>query len=408
MENSLNSVLSVGQVCTYVKQIFDSEEMLHNIVVSGEVSNLKTVGGYLYFNLKDQDGVLSCACFGLQKCDLPKDGDQVFVSGSLSFYAKGGRLSFIVSSITKAGLGSWMVLYRKLIEKLDEEGLFDSDRKKSIPKFPKKVCVVTSKTGAVIRDIVSTIRAKNKSIDIVVVDVRVQGEGAVSDIVNGLKLADESKSDVVILARGGGSWEDLLPFCDERVARAVYAMKTPVVSAVGHETDTTLVDYVADVRVPTPTAAGELVGYSESDKMRLVQSYLRRIKIEVEEKFTGREKASISLCKAIYSETGNRLNNVSNKLKLLTYKTTTSIDKKFIKADSELGRVADKISFNNPMNVLKKGLFKMSASGKTITDKDQIKKGDVVRLDSVEFVVTAEVKEVKEKGEAKGENRRSS
>lgn len=399
MENSANTVLSVGQVCSYVKQVFDSEEMLHGIVVSGEVSNLKTVGGYVYFNLKDNDGVLSCVCFGLLKNDLPNDGDHVYVSGSISFYPKGGRVSFIVSSITKAGLGSWMVLYKQLVDKLSGEGLFDADRKKAIPTFPKKVCVVTSKTGAVIRDIVTTIRAKNDDIDIAVVDVRVQGVGAVDDIINGLKLADESGADVVILARGGGSWEDLLPFCDERMARAVFDMHTPIISAVGHETDTTLVDFVSDLRVATPTAAGEAVTYSISEQRKVIQGFLARIRRDVENKIEIREHELLSLSKIISTKAERCFDKAYSRLGLLTYKTKISAENKLIQRENSLRRVLNRISTNNPLSILQKGLFKVSVDGETVSSMSQIKKGDLLRLDSIEFEIDAEVKDVRSRRE---------
>ena len=392
--NSLSAVLPVGIVCGYIKQIFESEEMLHDITISGEVSNFKTVNGYSYFNLKDKDGILSCACFGLQKSDLPRDGDQVLVSGSLSFYPKGGRLSFIVSKINRAGIGEWMLFYSELLNRLKEEGLFDQSRKKAIPRFPRRVCVVTSKTGAVIRDIVRTIREKNDRIDVLLVDARVQGEDAVGDIVKGLRLADKSCSDVVILARGGGSWEELLPFCDERVARAVSDMETPVISAVGHETDTTLVDFVSDLRVATPTAAGECVTYSVSEQREYLVEELNYIASCVDRRILDLESKLTRANALILSKAENRYAKVSARLGVLSNRMSLGAENQLAVFENTLCRVMDRINAKNPINVLKNGLFKVSVKEKNLTNKSQVEVGDDILLESIDFKIKAEVKSV--------------
>ncbi len=399
MEGVANTFLTVGLVCTYIKQIFDSEEMLHNITVLGEVSNLKVVGAYVYFNLKDKDGILPCVCFGLQRNEIPKDGDKIFASGSISFYQKGGKLSFIVSKIYYAGLGELMLYYQEVKEKLEKEGLFDNVHKKEIPKFPTKVCVVTSKTGAVIRDIVTTIRNKNESIDITVVDTSVQGENAVREIINGLSVADKIGADVVILARGGGSWEDLLPFCNEFVARAVYAMETPIISAVGHETDTTLVDFVSDLRVATPTAAGELVTYSVSDQKKYIFGLLKDLKNRVENKFYDLEDKLKNANSFVCLKAENSYNKALLELKFNLNKMNLNLDRILDKKENKFSSLIDKINLLNPLSTLKKGLFKVSSNGKIVTSKEMVSVNDKIELESMDFTIRATVNDVVSKKE---------
>lgn len=390
-------VLPVSVVCGYVKRIFESEEMLHNITVLGEVSNLRIAGGYAYFNLKDNDGSLSCVCFGLYKTEIPKDGDKVFVSGSISFYPKGGKVSFIVDKIYYTGRGELLFFYQQLKEKLEQEGLFKEENKKNIPKFPSSVCVVTSKSGAAIIDIIRTIRNKNHRIDISVVDVRVQGNEAADDIVNGLSIADKLGVDVIILARGGGAHEDLLAFCEEKVVRAVYKTKTPVISAVGHETDVTLADYVADVRVATPTAAAELVAYD----LEALNSYILKIQNTI-------------YCKAnkIYNDTEKRLKFAVNNLSALscyfyervrnryitaTTRMTNGVKENVNEKDLDVQRFIERINVSNPMKILKKGLYKVYTEGSPLTDDSEVKTGMEILIESSKLSIKAEVKSVEKR-----------
>ena len=254
------NTISVSEVNATIKACVDSP-IFKGLEVFGEISGFKFSGPHAYFTLKDKESQLSCVCFYAAKTYNPKDGESVICKGSVDYYVKGGRLSLQVSSIQPVGKGLLFLEFERLKAKLLEEGLFDAAHKKPIPKFAKRVLVVTSKTGAVIRDIVTTVRRKNPIIDIVVKDVRVQGEGAGKEIAKVLERVDNLGYDVIIIARGGGSLEDLAPFYDEQLVRTVYKMKTPVVSAVGHETDFSLCDFVADARAATPTAAGELVAY---------------------------------------------------------------------------------------------------------------------------------------------------
>jgi exodeoxyribonuclease VII large subunit len=257
--------VTVSQLNNYIKSVFTAEEMLHGISVSGEIEGLKgrlgaEIGGsrVQFFALKDCDSVISCSCWETEKLEGIKDGDKVIAVGSVEYWNKKGKINFSVYSVKKQGVGDLLEQLRLLTEKLKAEGLFD--RKKPLPAEVKRIGVVTSKSGAVIQDIITVTKRRNPNVDIVLYPVTVQGETAAAEISAGLSYFSRSKTvNLVILARGGGSADDLSVFNEESVARSVASCKIPVVSAVGHERDTTLVDFVADLRAPTPSAAAEMV-----------------------------------------------------------------------------------------------------------------------------------------------------
>ena len=232
-----NMTLSVTQISNYIKSIFDAEELLIGVSVYGEITNLKPSARAIYFDIKDENSALPCVCFDQYLLRGFEFGDQVAITGKLNYYAKTGKLSFIVSKIEKYGVGELYKQFIELKDKLQKEGLFDEARKKLLPKYVKKVGVVSSETGAVIRDIIRVKSEKNSCSDIVLFPVKVQGVGADVDIVRGIKYLDNYGVDCIIVARGGGSFEDYQPFNTEVVARAVSEAKTPIVSAIGHEND---------------------------------------------------------------------------------------------------------------------------------------------------------------------------
>lgn len=252
-------VLTVETVCGYIQSVFNAEELLHNVLVVGEISGISMSGETAYFTLKDNAAQLPCVCFKINDTYRPKNGDKVIVRGSAAFYPRGGKTSFNVYFIEPEGLGEQFAKLEQLKEKLTAEGLFDEANKKPIPSVVKNLCVVTSVNGAVVFDILSTVRKYSAIMDISVIDARVQGENSVPTVINALSGADERGFDVIIIARGGGSFEELSPFNDEALVRTVASMKTPIISAVGHETDYTLCDFAADRRALTPTAAAEIV-----------------------------------------------------------------------------------------------------------------------------------------------------
>ena len=298
---NLRNAISVTEINLTIKACMDSP-IFKGLFVFGEVSGFKFSGPHAYFTLKDKDSQISCVCFNAKRTYSPKDGEGVIVKGSIDYYVKGGRLSLQVTDIEPAGMGALALEFEKLKAKLASEGLFDEAHKKPIPQYVKNVLVVTSKTGAVIRDIVTTVRRKNPIINIVVRDVRVQGEGAGHEIAKILPLVDELGYDVIIIARGGGSLEDLAPFYDEELVRAVYAMNTPVVSAIGHETDFSLCDFVADARAATPTAAGELVAFDYYTMIDNLKDAMASLKRNAVRKFEMATTKTQLVCRTLLSQ----------------------------------------------------------------------------------------------------------
>ena len=256
------AVYTVSQVSFHIKESLESDQLLMDLWVVGEISGLRTSSaGHTYFGLKDRESLLRCVMFkGQRGAELLSEGDSVSAHGKITFYTRGGTTDFMVDLAMPEGVGELALELERLKQKLAAEGLFEVSRKRQLPRFPKKVGVVTSATGAVFHDIQNVLSRRYPLAELVLSPTIVQGPDAAPRIAAALELLDrEGGCDVIIVGRGGGSMEDLWPFNEEVVARAIYACKTPVVSAVGHETDETIADYVADVRAPTPSAAAELV-----------------------------------------------------------------------------------------------------------------------------------------------------
>ena len=254
---------TVGQLTSYVRQMFDLDYRLRDIDVSGEISNFtRAASGHLYFTLKDATAQLKCVMWRSQAERLrfrPAEGDAVVAHGHLSVYEVGGVYQLYVDQLQPAGRGDLAVAFERLKDKLAAEGLFDAERKQPIPPFPRKIGIVTSADAAALRDILNVLQRRNPLVSVLVAPTLVQGEGAPPQIVRALRRLDgRDDIDLILIARGGGSIEDLWAFNDERVARTIYAARHPIISGVGHETDFTITDFVADLRAPTPSAAAEL------------------------------------------------------------------------------------------------------------------------------------------------------
>src|SRR3990170_3714685 len=251
---------SVSRLARYLKDLLDSDLALSNLWVEGEVSNLsRSSAGHLYFTLKDEEAQLRCVMFRRASGGAPvENGTQVLAHGNVSFYEVRGDLQLVVDSVQPAGVGPWQAEFERLKEKLEAEGLFDPARKRPLPRFPRRVGVVTSPAGAAFHDICHVIGRRWPLAEVVLAPTAVQGPEAAAGICEAVRLLNQEEGiDVVIVARGGGSLEELWPFNEETVARAIHGSRLPVVSGVGHETDYTIADYVADVRAPTPSAAAE-------------------------------------------------------------------------------------------------------------------------------------------------------
>lgn len=365
------SYLSVAQINTYIKNIFEAEVMLQNICVFGEISSYNISNGIAYFNLKDEGGLLSCVLFGASNFDKPNIGDVVLVRGSVSYWAKGGKLSFNAVSIMPYGKGMLYEKFLQLKAKLESLGYFSPERKKPIPERVRRIGVVSSPTGAVIRDIIDVTTRRNDTLDIVLYPVKVQGVGAENEIATGIKFFSNYGVDVVIVARGGGSMEDLEPFNTEVVANAAYECNKPIVSAVGHETDFTIIDFVADLRAPTPSAGAELVAWRKDLEIEKINKYMNLLERNVRNKFEITKKDIDILFE--------KLDNVSttslNKLNLILEKNVNkleNINKLLDKKYQKLEKFELNLNNINPQKISNMGYSKVIQNGVVINSISKI------------------------------------
>jgi len=389
--------ISVTQLNNYIKNIFDAEEMLIGIKVVGEITNLKPSSKAVYFDLKDENASLSCVVFDERIVEGIKFGDKVTVKGKLNYYVKGGKLSFVVSKIEKFGVGDLYQEYIQLKEKLSKEGLFLPEHKKPIPEFVRRVGVVTSRTGAVIRDIIRVKHSKNHYSDVVLFPVKVQGIGAKEEIIKGIEFLDDYGVDVIIVARGGGSFEDYQPFNTEEVVRAAFKAKTPIVSAIGHENDWSLLDFVADERASTPSVASEMVFFDE-------KKYLERLLLPLKNFINNLSSSAIdkynkvnNLFEIIVSATTNRL---------LNFKTTTDIkinnliglvERNIERNTSKIDILMANISKNNPLEILSRGYARVTNDGINVKSVSDVKVGEEIEIAVKDGLITSKVIQVKEK-----------
>ena len=281
--------ITVTDLNKYIKGRIDNDEMLNNVLVKGEISNFKNhYTGHMYFTLKDENSLIKCVMFKTYTTHLsfmPKDGMKVIILGGVSVFERDGVYQIYAKAMKEDGLGNLYVAYEELKNKLSNEGLFDEKYKKPIPFMPKTIGVLTSNTGAVIRDIINVSTRRNPNVNIRLYPVPVQGSGAGEKIAEGIEFMNKNKlADILIIGRGGGSIEDLWPFNEEVVARAIFNSKIPIISAVGHETDFTIADFVADLRAPTPSAAAELAVANIDDVKETLKTYNNRYKVSLRKK----------------------------------------------------------------------------------------------------------------------------
>lgn len=307
---------TVSQLNNFIKRVFDTNSILRRVSVEGEISNLtRASSGHYYFSLKDSTSEIRCILWNSTANRLkfkPEDGIAVKASGSVEVYAQRGTYSIIVSSLQSAGVGSLYMIYLNLLKELKEKGWLEEEIKKELPQDIKTVGVVTSETGAVIHDIITTINRRNPLLNILLVPAMVQGEGAAESIAEGIRqLNEEGSADVIIVGRGGGSIEDLWAFNEPIVAQAIHESEIPIISAVGHETDVTVADYVADLRAPTPTAAGEFVSTGLMQIASELDYYDNRLKNLIVQKFNNVSR--------ILERLENRLALVSPESQLIHY-----------------------------------------------------------------------------------------
>ena len=362
--------LTVSELNNYIKKTLDNDFILNNLLVKGEVSNLKYhSSGHIYFSLKDSISKINCVMFKSNSADLDFkliEGMEVIANARCSIYPGTGSLQLYIEKLQKEGIGELHIKFEKLKKKLQDEGYFDEQYKKEIPKMPKRIGVVTE-TGAVIRDIINVSKRRSSLIDIVLYPALVQGEGAYKTIINGIKYFNDTKSvDVIIIGRGGGSIEELWNFNEEDLAKEIFKSKLPIISAVGHEVDFTISDFVSDYRASTPSQAAEIAVPLESDIMYEIDNYNKRINEIVFNKFSyEKEKLSnykkilsLNSPEVILSNSYLELDRIEDRMKKLVF---NKIEKEILEA-------------HNPINVLKKGYTIVEDNEKNIiSSKEEIK-----------------------------------
>ncbi len=389
---------SVSQLDNYIKSYLTGSEYLSDFSVTGEISAYTVSSrGHAYFTIKDQEAVMNCVMFSryiAYASFVPTIGMKVTVTGCMDFYVAGGKLQMQVMTIKEAGKGDLHEQYKQLFERLSKEGLFDPEHKKPLPVLPKRIGVVTSSSGRVISDIVNTLRKRNPYFDLLLYPASVQGENCPPEVTNGINYFNGKKNvDVIIVARGGGSYEDLFGFNDERIARAVYECDIPVISAIGHEPDYTIIDYVADLRAATPTAAAEQVMASYDDQKNMVDNLALSLDIAVNSYISARKSLLDMLAnhKALHTPAFYAKQQLSIVEK---YKTEMKglMEAKVTRLTGEQKTLTGRLESLNPTNVLKRGYSYVSDSeGKAIESASSLKKGDVIGIVFADGKATGEI-----------------
>jgi len=414
--------LTVGAVTRYLKDKFDTDDNLKSVFLKGEISNFKAhTTGHLYFSVKDETSKINAIMFrrNASKLDFkPSEGTKVLISGRISIYESAGNYQIYVDEMLEDGVGNLYVAYEKLKKKLSEEGLFKKEHKKEIPKIPKRVGIITASTGAAVRDIVTTIKRRFPICETILFPTLVQGDGAKDDIVRNIKRAEDYDLDVLIVGRGGGSIEDLWAFNEEVVARAIYNSPIPIISAVGHEVDFTIADFVADLRAPTPTAAAELAVPNIVEIEKNLHQYSIRLKEAVYKKLNyqklyldsiknsfviknpmimfDNKRQNLDLLNTRINElilrkvdnTKQKLQNIKNSYIFsnpnILYKDQTLV----------LSNIISKLELLNPLKVLNRGYSITYSNNKVIKDIKDVK--DIVNIKVYNGEIKAKVLETKE------------
>lgn len=400
MQNTL--VLSVSQLNRYIKMNFDADENLANIFISGEISNFTNHyrTGHLYFTLKDDSAAVRAVMFNSSAKRLkfmPEDGMKVIARGRVSVYEASGQYQLYVDDMQPDGVGALNLAYEQLKEKLQKEGLFSELHKKPLSPYPEKVGVITSPTGAAVRDIINVLGRRFPYAEIVFCPVLVQGDGAHLQLTNAVNLFNsERAADVIIIGRGGGSIEDLWEFNDEGLARAVYNSEIPVISAVGHETDFTICDFVADMRAPTPSAAAELAVPDANELQYALSALKNRMFLNVSSGIADRRsRLEYLTSKGALKSPDEMLSNRSQRLDTAFSKMLSSYENRIGGKKVEFISAATALSKLDPMSVLMRGFaFVSDKSGKNVFSSQSLAKGDKINVRFHDGSAVCEVKEI--------------
>lgn len=378
--------ITVSDLNKYMKEKIAEDEYLNNILIKGEISNFKNhYTGHMYFTLKDEKSLIKCIMFKSYATKLtfmPKDGMKVMILGSVSVFERDGVYQIYARAMEEDGLGDLYTKYQELKKRLEQQGLFEEEHKMKIPMMPRVIGVLTSQTGSVIRDIINVSTRRNPNVYIRLLPVPVQGEGAAEKISNGIEYMNKNKlADVLILARGGGSLEDLWPFNEEIVAHSIYNSEIPIISAVGHETDFTIADFVADLRAPTPSAAAELAVpdiYEVKRKIETYQDRLRNSLIKKLELMNLRYKKCMS--SSVFKEPLRKINDNYIKLDNCIKQIENSIKVKHEKEKTKYIELIAKLDALSPLKTLYRGYSITEKNNKVIKSKEELKTNDLIEI----------------------------
>ena len=419
--------LTITALTRYLKYKFEQDPNLIKVYIKGEISNFKAhTTGHYYFSLKDDNSKINAIMFRTKTANLnfiPKEGMKVLVTGSIRIYEAAGSYQIYVDDMIEDGVGNLYIAFEKLKEKLSKEGLFKEEYKKRLPKIPNKIGIVTASTGAAIRDILSTIKRRFPICETYLFPCLVQGENAPLDIVDKIKMADNYNLDVLIVGRGGGSFEDLNCFNNEEVARTIFNAKTPIISAVGHEIDFTIADYVADFRAPTPTGAAEIAVPNMVDLKHSLSQYKVRINEAIYKKVNYLKLYLDSIKNSFVIKNPNimfdskkqtidlineKLNRIikekleNNKVKLFQLKNhyiLNNPEKLYKEKIIRLNNIIDKLELLNPLNILKRGYTLTYSNEKIIKSIKDIKKDSIIKTSFNDGYIISKVTEIGDKDE---------
>lgn len=389
--------ITVQELNKYIKNKIDNDEYLNNVYVKGEISNFKLhYSGHMYFTLKDENSLIKCVMFKSYTPHLqfmPKDGMKVVILGTVSVFERDGQYQVYCKAMKQEGIGDLYEEYQKLKAKLEKEGLFDDSHKKKIPMFPKTIGVLTSSTGAVIRDIINVSTRRNPNVHIRLLPVPVQGQGAAEKIAEGIKKMNEEKlADVLIIGRGGGSLEDLWPFNEEVVARAIYDSDLPIISAVGHETDFTIADFVSDLRAPTPSAAAELAVPNIEDVEYTIKTYQNRYRVALKRRVELMKlRYEKCMTRRVFKEPLQKINERAITLDILVKSIQNSIQTKLHKSKTSAVEIITKLDALSPLKTLARGYNIAEKDGKIITKKQDVNLEDKITLRFIDGNVITKV-----------------
>lgn len=395
--------LSVGEVNNYVKKLVENDFILKNLNVKGEISNLKFhSSGHIYFSLKDENSKVNCIMFKNNAVNLDfrlEEGMKVEIKARLGVYHKEGTYQLYCENIKKAGIGELFEEFHKLKKELSEEGIFDEKYKRALPKLPKRIGIITARTGAAVRDIINVIQRRNKSLDIILYPAKVQGENAADSIIEGIRYFNNEKSvDVIILGRGGGSIEELWAFNNRDLAYEIFNSRIPTVSAVGHEVDFTISDFVSDMRAPTPSAAGELVSPSLQEMINDLLNKKEFLHRAIDRKFLNAKRDVDLLHKGLKGNNPKhiiekRIKEVNSLEEKLNFLGKRKIDK----AKDELIALNSILQTLNPLNTLGRGYSViMDKEDKVINEVSELKKNDMVKVIMKDGSVNIDIKIINE------------